>query len=300
MSLPIIDKNDVENIIYNCICIGEAMCGGQKKVFPCEINGEKCAVKFILLSENEDDIDDFKASMIDSVYERAIREISIMKRINSPYVVKLNDYPPQKIKHNNQIMLMYVEEWIDGDNLFDILKQGILSNEECIRLCENIVSAISKLWDINIVHRDIKPLNIMRRRDSGEYVLLDMGLAFDLEDKSLTQYGVIPGTKIYFSPEQLDYQNKREIDFRSDLFSLGIVMYESITGKHPFYKYGINDQELFRNIIHNSVEAPSSINPNVTDMLNEIISRLLSKQPSGRYRKCELLLKRLSQAKEEL
>lgn len=300
MNLPNLDKNDVECIIKNCTSTGDTLQGGQKLVFPCKIDDKKCAVKFILLSDRNQDIDDLRISMIDSIYARAIREINIMKKINSPHVIKLMDDEPKKIQYNNQTMLMYIEEWIDGENLYEILKKGIISNEECIKLCEGITTAISELWKINIVHRDIKPQNIMRRKNTGDYILLDMGLAFDLEDKSLTQYGFIPGTKMYFSPEQLDFKNKRDIDFRSDLFSLGIVMYQAITGKHPFYQYGMQDYQLFQNIINNPIVNPSLINPHISNVLDEIVCRLLSKQPNGRYRKCELLLDKLLQAKEEL
>lgn len=149
-----------------------------------------------------------------------------------------------------------------------------------------------------MVHRDVKPRNIMRR-NSGDYVLLDTGLAFDLSDESLTAAFMTVGTPIYMSPEQLK-NVRRGIDFRSDLFLLGIVMYEVITGKHPFFQRGINSMQLVANIISNQVEPPSTIRSDIPNSLNTIIMRLLAKEPHLRFKTCDSLINKLQQAREEI
>lgn len=295
MSLPVLNADDVEKIVTNCNVIGLPMKGGQKLVFPCEISGEKCAVKFILLCDSDND--DLDTAIIDTISARAYREVKIMGEIDSPYVVKLGSTNLACIDYNSQKLLYYSEEWIDGVSVDKYFQKGILASIECINLCHNVTTAISTLWRESVVHRDIKPQNIVRRNNSGEYVLLDMGIAFDLEDKSLTQYKYIPGTKIFFSPEQLDYNHKRDIDFRSDLFSLGVVLYLGLTGTHPFYKKGMTDDELFHNICYTKPIDIKSLNSTVPEELCNIVNRLLDKQPHGRYRKCEILLRELDNCK---
>ena len=296
MELPEILPIDVENMISDCKVVGPQLSGGQKTVFPCFVNGQKCAIKIIRLNNLSDDMDGTVASKIEVVRARVEREIAIMRKIDSPHIVKMGSVDLTAVTYNNQNILYYSEEWIDGQNLFQILCGcSKLPVETVLHLCFHITCAISELWKLNKVHRDIKPQNIIQQSSDGNFILLDLGLAFDLDDKSLTQYGYVPGTKIYFSPEQLDIAHKRDIDFRSDLFSLGIVVYQAITGSHPFYRYGISDAELFHRIKTEKVVPPNIIDQGVPKPVSDIICRLLSKQPSERYRKCDILLDELKQ-----
>lgn len=301
MALPQITPSDVESLIPNCKVIGNPLGGGQKLVFPCSVNDTHCAIKFILLSNLTDDFDGTVVSKVEAIRARVEREIAIMQKIDSPYIVKMGTVALTATALSGQNVLFYSEEWIDGCDLSQILQSTKkLPAIEVAKLGANIVQAISELWNLSKVHRDIKPQNITKRSVNGSYVLLDLGLAFDLDDKSLTQFGLIPGTKIYFSPEQLDITHKRDIDFRSDLFSLGIVLYQAVTGMHPFYTYGMLDQDLFSRIIQQPVIAPSTIDASLPKTLSDIICRLLSKQPSGRYRKCSLLLDEFEKINVEL
>ena len=294
MSLPNLLATDVESIVPNCKVIGAPAGGGQKLVFPCEIAGEKYALKFIFLNNLTDNLNGSVISQIESIRARVEREIDIMKSINSHNVVKIGPVPLTATSYNNQNLLYYSEEWIEGQDLSMILRSNRkLSSTDSVIMCRDIVNAIFELWALNKVHRDIKPQNIIRRADDGSFVLLDLGLAFDLDDKSLTQYGFVPGTKFYFSPEQLDINHKRDIDFRSDLFSLGVVLYQSLTGIHPFVTTGLSDQELFQRICTQPIVPPIVIDNSIPQAISNIACRMLSKQPSGRYRKCSMLLSEL-------
>lgn len=224
MALPQLTAADVEAIVPNCKVVAPSLGGGQKIVYPCCIDGHRCAVKFILLGELKDDLDGDVQSKIDTVRARVEREIAIMRKINSPNIVRMGDLELTPVTFHEQSLLYYSEEWVEGESLSTILRDSKLPVCEALKLCTDITQAIYELWSLNKVHRDIKPQNIMRQHSDGTYILLDLGLALDLEDKSLTQYGYVPGTKTYFSPEQLDINHKRDIDFRSDLFSLGIVL----------------------------------------------------------------------------
>lgn len=300
MALPQLTAADVEAIIPNCKVVFPSLGGGQKIVFPCCIDGKQCAVKFILLGELKDDLDGDVQSKMDTVRARVEREISIMREIDSPNIVKMGGIGLTPAIIQGQSLLYYSEEWVNGASLSTILQDAKLPVNEVLKLCVDITQGISALWNLNKVHRDIKPQNIIRRHSDNAYILLDLGLALDLEDKSLTQYGYVPGTKIYFSPEQLDINHKRDIDFRSDLFSLGIVLYQSLTGIHPFYRYGMSDQELFARIINQKIDSPSTVDVTIPQSVSNIICRLLSKQPSGRYRKCSLLIDEVNRIRDSL
>jgi len=303
MAVPCLKAEDVEIIIPNCKVLGKAMCGGQKKVFPCEINGEKFALKFILLRNLavDDETEEVDLSEFEEIRARAEREISIMKSVSSHNVIKIGNIDLTGIEYNNQNILYYSEEWIDGEDISTILRRNVtMCNLDVLHLGIDIAKAIDYIWETNNVHRDIKPQNIMKRDCDNSFVLLDLGMAFDLDDKSLTKMGFVPGTKIYFSPEQLDWKRKRDIDFRSDLFSLGMVMYQAITGCHPFYKAGMYDNELFSRIIGDTPISPQAIKQDISKSLNDVIMRLLSKAPNGRYRKCSFLINQLQTLLHEL
>ena len=300
---PRLKAKDVCSIISNCQVIGKEMRGGQKVVFPCEIDKKKYAIKFILLQDLKyGDEESSDSSNIEEIRLRAERELSIMKRVSSYNLIKMGTIDLTHTEYDGQDLLYYSEEWVDGKDLSTILRENVvLSVEDVMRLGIDIANAIGKIWEeTKVVHRDIKPQNIIQRSEDGSYVLLDLGMAFDLEDKSLTKMGYIPGTKLYFSPEQLDWKRKRDIDFRSDLFSLGVVMYQAITGSHPFYKSGMDDNELFQRIIYENPIQPMLIRSNIPQEANDIIMRLLSKVPNARYRKVSLLINKLSELLDDL
>lgn len=291
--LPDLYKSDVESIIDNCKVIGEPFKGGQKIVFPCIIDGRYNALKFMVVKATSSDTEENKdsKSIIDEVAERAYREYKIIGKCNSPYIIKLGDIGFSKMKYKGQYLLYFSEQLIDGIDLKSkLLQHADYDIVDGIRLCIHISNAISELWKLNKIHRDIKPGNIMYNTKTSNYILLDMGCAFDLEDKSLTAFGLVPGTKIYFSPEQLIIEYKRQMDFRSDLFSLGVVLYETMTRKHPFYNIGMTDNEIYQRILNYNPPNPSTINDKIPKGFNEIIMRLLAKKPHMRYRNCEQLI----------
>lgn len=301
MGLPVLTANDVEAIIPNCKVIGEQCNGGQKIVFPCLIDDKKYAVKFMLVnpeifSEGNPEI---SPDILDEITARAMREVQIMRKCDSPYLIKLGHIELQRISYNNQIIIFFSEEWVEGEDLSrELARAKVLQISDVIKLGIQITRAIQELWSESNIHRDIKPGNILHCFHSGDFLLLDMGLAFDLSDKSLTAFGRIPCTRAYVSPEQLNLAKKRFMDFRSDLFNLGIVMYECITGVHPFYKIGMTDMEIFARVISYDPPPPSNLRSEIPKGLNEVIMRLLGKNPHFRYRSCEQLIDALTKISE--
>ncbi|MFD1953192.1 serine/threonine protein kinase [Paenibacillus thailandensis] len=310
MRAPDLTEDQVKEICPTCTDIVFLGKGGQKTVFSCSISGVRYAIKFLDLTNIQDqqvqqslDSDHYSISPIEDIREdvlaRAKREIDIMNRCETPTLVKLGPIGMTFVEYKSRKLLYFTEELVSGEDLYTIIRRDRqITLQEGIQLGIDIATAIKHLWDINMVHRDVKPKNIMRR-DNGTYVLLDTGLAFDLSDESLTAAFMTVGTRIYMSPEQLK-NVRRGIDFRSDLFLLGIVLYESLTGQHPFFTRGLNSMQLVANIVSNQVEKPSNLRTDLPQSLNAIIMRLLAKEPHLRFKTCDSLIEKLAQVREEL
>lgn len=263
----------------------------------CTIDNHRYALKILLAGATGMSVDGTVSIergevSFDEVTERARREVNTMKECESPHLVKLGPISLTRANIAEQPVIYFTEEWLEGDDLQTILKRDrVLPIDEVIELGIHISSAIEELWSHKKVHRDVKPGNIMRRTKDGEFVLLDMGLALDLLDHSLTTVGLIPGTRLYLSPDQIDYPHKRMLDFRSDLFSLGVVLYEACTGQHPFA--GDDPQTTLLRILSVTPTPPSSLRKEVPPQLSTIILRLLAKKPHLRYRTCRHLIEEL-------
>ncbi len=294
MASPTLLPADVSAILPNAQNIVHVGDGGQKRVFRAEIGGVPYAIKFmsptvqqIATSEIADDV-----SVVDDVTARAAREVETLGQCKTPYLVKSGPIGLTAVEVNGVHLLYFTEEFIDGEALNTFLRtNGPLNPSELVALGTHVTLAIQELWSLSKIHRDVKPGNIMRRR-TGEFVLLDMGLVFDLDDKSFSLTPV--GTLTYFSPEQMDFKNRRSVlDFRSDIFSLGIVLYEMATRQHPFIAGAANSWEVFANIQSMTPPPPKQLRPDLPDELNAIILRLLGKRPALRYRSPKMLLEAL-------
>ena len=252
--------------------------GGQKAVYKCEINGQINAVKFI------------KSKMAGDEGEiRCEREIEALSICDSPYLIRLGEIPYTEECDGAGHIIYYSEEWIDGYDLHDILKSGnVLIEDDAKKLAKEMSYAIEELWIHNKIHRDIKPKNIMYDIKNNRYVLLDLGMVFDSTADTLTKYGFLPGTMGYYSPEQFDLSRKNDLDFRSDLFCLGIVLYQLLTGEHPFVKAGNHPDEVFRKIRTEMPRPISDYRSDITTGFETLIFRLLRKRPSERFRNMQV------------
>ena len=193
-------------------------------------------------------------------------------------------------------VIIFHEDWIEGTSLNNIMRIGKrgFSSDYIISLALDIINAIEVLDCNGFIHRDIKPSNIIRRESDGIFVLLDLGIALDQHDEYLTRTGYAVGTVAYCAPEQINTRYKADLNFKTDLFSLGTVMYELSTGVKPYYKPGYDVRKLYNAIMNGPEPArPSDINPEIKNALSDVIMRLLSKSPNARYRKIEYLRREL-------
>lgn len=161
---------------------------------------------------------------------RAIRECQALIELDSPQLVRLLDHGNALIKGVSYVYT--ITEFVDGTSLDEKIKLGKLSEAELRTIGIWVARAIQALWEPNhIVHRDIKPANIIVR-DNGEAIVIDLGIARHTDLETITQPNHWIGTLGYMSPEQA--RGMKQLTFRSDVFALGVTLYEAATGSHPF------------------------------------------------------------------
>lgn len=218
--------------------------------------------------------------IIKEMNERVQREIDIVNKNNIIGVPKIISF--QSIQHDGQEYHYLLEEYIDGDSLKNIIQKRALSLSEALSMIEYLLKATVELEELSIVHRDIKPDNIMIDND-GNYHLIDFGIArnLNLTSLTLTQAVVGPHTPGYGAPELFQY-NKPKIDSKADLFSIGVVAYEVIFGRHPF----VTGQEIdFGEIWYKTLTVTPKdylIEGDIDGQLMGFIQTLMQKQPSKR------------------
>jgi len=181
-------------------------------------------------------------------------------------------------------------EHIEGQSLSDIIKKKELKLSEVLELAVQICEGMHKAHRSGVIHRDIKPSNIMVDTD-GQVKILDFGLASIKDEQKITRDGAMMGTSGYMSPEQILGE---KVDERSDIFALGIVFYEMITGRPPFKKE--NESATYRAILEEQPEPLRRFKADVPEGLQHMIAKALEKNPALRYQhsdECRSDLKRL-------
>ena len=202
------------------------------------------------------------------------REATIAARLEHPNIVAIHSVGRDGDTH------FFAMELIDGAPLqrLDPRTDRPRTVRECVELCVTIGDALAHAHAQGVLHRDVKPSNILVRRD-GSPVLTDFGLARDADKPSLTRTGTFAGTPHYVSPEQA--AGRRDVDARTDVWSLGATLYELLTTKVPFD--GDSTPEILDRIHRNEPVDPVRIVPDLAPDLAAIVLKALEKEPARRY-----------------
>jgi len=207
------------------------------------------------------------------------KEAKALAKLNHPSIVTLYDFFKMEDKH------FLVMELLEGKTGKELLEEtGAIPFPELIQMFRRVIKALAHAHRNKIIHRDIKPNNIMIT-NSGEVKIMDFGIARTKDSPHMTQVGYTLGSVLYMSPEQI--RNPQEVDERSDIYSLGITMFEMATGKPPFFDPDSSQPNIL--IMHLSEEPPSprEINPDVPETLEKAIIKALQKNPQDRFQTME-------------
>ncbi|MBP8000934.1 MAG: serine/threonine protein kinase [Chloroflexi bacterium] len=191
--------------------------------------------------------------------------------------------------------LFIVMEYVAGTNLGQLLAtNGLLPLDQVVAITRQIAAALDHAHSRRLVHRDIKPSNVLVRPD-GAVKLTDFGIVKAVEGTKLTQTGTTIGTPAYMSPEQTIGS---AVDHRSDLYSLGVVLYEMVTGRIPFD--GDTPVAIGYKHVHQAPPMASTLHPRAKGPLEKLLGKALAKKPEDRFQSGVEMVQALSQAVQEL
>jgi len=212
--------------------------------------------------------------------ERFHQEARKQAQLGHPNIVQATDF----FEQDGQFFL--VMEYVDGQGLDEMIEnRRKLPEKEALSIFKDVLDGLNFAHSRGVIHRDIKPSNILVDR-GGRAKIMDFGIAIMAGEKRLTATGTNVGSPWYMSPEQI--RHPMEIDHRSDVYSIGIVLYEILTGDIPFD--GDTDYEIKDKQINSPVPEPTERNPQISNILSKIILKALEKVPDDRFNGCGELL----------
>ncbi len=217
-------------------------------------------------------------SLDDRMIERFRNELKLARRISHKNVCRIYDLG------NCEGTYFITMEYIPGDNLKSIIRMmGPLSLARALALAGQVCDGMAEAHRLGVVHRDLKSSNIMIDRE-GSARIMDFGIARTAETKGLTDKGTLIGTPEYMAPEQIE---GKDVDHRADIYSLGIILFEMMTGRVPFE----GNTPLSVAMMQKTARPPDprTLNAQTPEALSAVIAKCLEKEQTGRYQKIEML-----------
>jgi len=240
------------------------------------------AIKTLRLAE-------FEQEEVGEIKERFFREAESAGLLNHPNIVSIYDAGEE---HDLAYIAM---EFLHGEDLVQFTnKEKLLPLRDVLTIAAQVADALSYAHSKDVVHRDIKPANIMLLEDTKHIKVTDFGIA-RITSSSKTKTGVILGTPSYMSPEQV---SGKKVDGRSDIFSLGVVLFELLTGRKPFASEDMTS--LMYQIAREKHPSVREINPKIPPVIEKIIDKALIKEVDQRYQKAEVMAEHLRKVVERI
>jgi eukaryotic-like serine/threonine-protein kinase len=210
---------------------------------------------------------------------RFAREARALARLDHPNCVRVLDHG----QHDDTQYL--VMEHLEGETLHALLAEGRVSTSRALQIARQLLFALSHAHGQGVIHRDVKPENVMLVHGGRRAVLIDFGLASIADEAALTGNGMCLGSPSYLAPERLLGQPH---DTRTDLYAVGVILYEMVAGVRPFA--GDSPRETMQLAIHRPPRPLRAVRRNVAPALERVISRALAKDPARRFADAEEML----------
>ncbi|HJU54188.1 MAG TPA: tetratricopeptide repeat protein, partial [Pyrinomonadaceae bacterium] len=273
--------------------------GGMGVVYAAEDThlGRRVAIKFPTSTTGEHN---FRA--------RFLREARAVSTLTHHHIAAVYDYGETEKSDEGRGRPFIVMELVKGTRLADLMHEGRLTLKHAVRIVADVAEALAEAHHHGVVHRDIKPSNVLVN-ERGDVKVLDFGLAKQLNEEpyhatdpnaqtqlaTQTRSGAVVGTPLYLSPEQA---RGGAVDGRSDLFALGALLYDCISGKPAFSGAGV--LEIAGQVLHVNPPPPSRVNPRVPPALDRSVMKALAKKPEARYQSAAEMLADLRAVQENL
>jgi len=224
------------------------------------------------------------------VRERFRQEAATLSGLQHLNIITLYDYV------ENEQGLFLIMEYAQGNPLDDYIQKisGPIPENKAIYFFNQVLDGLQYAHTRNIVHRDIKPSNIFITQE-GNAKILDFGIAKILKngEMGMTKAGAKLGTVLYMSPEQVKGQS---IDTRSDIYALGVMLFEMLTGRCPYNEAMLSEYEVYQKILHEPLPRLKDFYPNISDRMQSIVDKATAKEPALRFQSCEEFRKALNGA----
>ena len=284
MQPPKLPASELTPIFPHFRGLHEIGSGGFKTVYKGTVSGSSEVLKVISIPAPDDPSDKDQIRFQEECVSRVRREVGILSRCDTPYIVKLGSVPLGERIINGYTYSIYSEEFLDGPDLWALIKtkSDLPTEDEAKQLMRCLLEAIKEIWSMRFIHRDIKPANVMKLKDSERpFVLIDLGIAFGLLETGITLNG-FPRTNRYLAPEMANPDFRSNLDYRTDLYTTALTVFEYAAGIHPIAHDADDAIRTISRALHEPAKSLQDIRQDFSPAFCKLIDQLLKKKPALR------------------
>lgn len=289
-------ESALQEKIENLTALSYVARGGFKIVYKAVIDGKTEALKAVQLPiETEDESG--RTFRLENI-RRVNREIESLSICNSPFLVKLGSVNKTEMTMDGADWIVYSEEFLDGLDLWKLIGTAQQSTESEIKtLCICLLLAIKEMWRNNYIHRDIKPCNVIKTNNPDRpFVLLDLGIAFAVDETAVTANpNRIVATHRYIAPEFLQPGFREHLDYRADIYTTALTVFEYAAKQHPLAESGDDQLLTWSRALNQPPKPLKNLRPDLSLDFCQLIDQLLKKKPALRPSNIDGLIRRIQE-----